>query len=182
MNLLDPERALVAMIDVQENHYRTVLDGAATLSRLRRFLGASRLLDIPIVWTEHYPKAFGPTVAPVADVLKRLTPIPKTSFGCFGEPRFEAHVAATARDTLLLTGSETHICVLQTGLVALERGMKVVAVADCLTARKQVDHDLALRRLERAGALVTTWEAVVYEWMRHAGHPRFKRVLALVKG
>ncbi len=180
--LLDPRAALVAMIDIQRNHYPLVTEADATLDRLLRFLAASRKLDVPVLWTEHYPRAFGPTLEPVADVLRGLEPIAKTSFGCFGEPRFARAVERADRSVLYLVGSETHICIQQTGLVALERGMGVVLVTDCLTARHRHDHGVALRRLEGAGALPATWESVVYEWMRGAGHARFKEVLPLVKG
>ena len=180
--LLSPDDALVAMIDIQRNHFHAVFDGPPTLDRTVRFLSAARLLEIPVLWTEHYPKAFGPTLPPVARALEGLEPIAKTSFGCFGEPRFDRAVRERCRPTLYLVGTETHICVQQTGLVALERGMGVVAVADCLSARAERDHRHALRRLEAAGAVITTWEALVYEWMRGAKHPAFKRVLGLVKG
>ncbi len=180
--LLPPAEALVAMIDIQQNHFHTVVDAPSTLDRTVRFLAATRLLDVPIAWTEHYPKAFGPTLAAVAEVLSDLEPIPKTSFGCFGEPRFVQAVRKHGRPTLYLVGTETHICIQQTALSALERGMDVVAVADCLSARSERDHRWALRRLEAAGAVVTTWEALTYEWMRSADHPRFKQVLSLVKG
>ncbi len=180
--LLDPDDAVVAMIDVQHNHYPTVARGEETLDRMVRLVRAARVLEVPVVWTEHYPRAFGPTLPPLADALEGLEPIPKTSFGCFGEPRFAELVDEWDRQTLVLVGTETHICIQQTGLMALERGLDVVAVADCLTARGELDHDLGLRRLERAGALLTTWEALVYEWMREAGHPRFKQILPIVKG
>ncbi len=180
--LLKPAAAMVAMIDIQQNHFPTVVDGTATLERTVRFLTAARLLEIPVLWTEHYPKAFGPTLPVVAHTLDGLEPIAKTSFGCFGEPRFVRALNRMGRKELYLVGSETHICVEQTALVALEKGLKVVLVADCLTARAPHDHRHALERMAQAGAVVTTWEALVYEWMGHAGHPRFKQVLALVKG
>ncbi len=180
--LQDIDDAVVAMIDVQENHYPTVSRGEETLDRMVRFLRAARVLEVPVVWTEHYPRAFGPTLPPVAAALEGGQPIAKTSFGCFGEPGFAEAVARVGRSTLVLVGTETHICIQQTGLMALERGMAVVAVADCLTSRGSLDHDVALGRLRSAGATVTTWEALVYEWMRAAGHPRFKQVLPIVKG
>ncbi len=180
--LLNPYDALVAMIDVQENHYPTVVDGPDTLERMARFVKAARVLEVPLVWTEHYPRAFGPTLPELGHNLRGLEPIAKTSFGCFGEPRFADLVNEWERDVLVLVGTETHICIQQTALQALDRGLDVVVVADCVTARHRRDHELGLRRLERAGALLTSWESLVYEWMREAGHPRFKQVLPIVKG
>lgn len=179
---LRPEDALVAMIDIQVNHYKSVPEGGPTLERLVRFLRCARVLEVPVVWTEHHPRGFGPTLPPVAEALAGLAPIPKISFGCFGEPRFVEAVQGTGRRVLYLTGSETHICIQQTGLEALRRGFAVVVVADAVIARSAVDHQTALGRFAGAGAVVTTWESVVYEWMRGADHPRFKQILPIVKG
>lgn len=181
-HLLDLDDSLVAMVDIQENHYPTVFDGEPTLDRMVRFVRAARTLGAPVVWTEHYPRAFGPTLAPMAAALDGLTPIPKTDFGCFGEPAFADAVEASGKGTLVLVGSETHICIEQTALMGLERGMHVAVVADCVTAQHRLDHDVALQRMRTAGVTVTTWIALVYEWMRRARHPGFKQVLPLVKG
>jgi nicotinamidase-related amidase len=180
--LLEPEQALVVLVDIQKSHFPTVLDGDQVLDRTTRFLRAARLLDVPVVWTEHYPKAFGPTLAPLQEALAGLEAIAKTSFGCFGEPRFASAVEAAQRKHLYLVGSETHICIQQTALMARQREMAVVLVVDCVTARGRCDHEIALKRLAAAGVMLATWESVIYEWMRGAGHPRFKQVLPLVKG
>jgi len=180
--LLDPEQAVVALVDIQKNHFPTVLDGDQVLDRTTRFLRAARLLDVPVVWTEHYPRAFGPTLAPLQEALAGLEPVAKTSFGCFGEPGFVSAVEAAQRRHLYLVGSETHICIQQTALMARQRDMGVVLVVDCVSARGHRDHEVALQRLAAAGVLLATWESVIYEWMRGAGHPCFKQVLPLIKG
>ncbi len=180
--LLESNDALVGLIDVQANHFPTVADGPAALDRMVRFVRAARLLDVPVVWTEHHPRAFGPTLPELQQALQGLEPLPKLSFGCFGEPRFAEAVERSGRQTLYLAGTETHICIGQTALAALARGLRVVLPVDCLGARHPEDHITGLRRLERAGAVLSTWEAIVYEWMRDARHPRFKAVLPIVKG
>jgi nicotinamidase-related amidase len=182
MPLMRPDSAVVALIDVQENHFKTTFDGPETLSRTLRFLKASRVLGVPILWTEQVPRAFGPTLGPLRELLEGQAPIAKSSFGCFGEPAFEAAFQALGRRSLYLVGSETHICVGQTALQALERGLDVVLVADCVNARGRLDHTLALDRLARDGVLIATWETVLYEWMRDSRHPSFKAVLPFVKG
>ncbi len=180
--LLDGGDSLLVMIDVQQNHYPAVTDGEETLRRLVRLLRAAREIDeVALLWTEHYPRAFGPTLPPVAGALGGLEPIAKTAFGCFGEPRFARAVEAAGRGTVVLCGTETHICIQQTALQALDTGRRVAVVADCVTSRAARDHHVALRRMERAGVVLVTWEALVYEWMRGAGHAAFKRVLPIVK-
>lgn len=186
MNTLDPQKALVVLVDIQENHFKTTFDGPETLDRGMRFLKAAQVLGVPMLWTEQYPKAFGPTLAPLRELMAAgapgLEPIAKTSFGCFGEPAFEKAFNDIGRPVLYLVGSETHICIGQTALQALDRGIEVVLVADCVNARGRQDHALGIERLRRAGVIVTTWEAVIYEWMGGAKHPAFKAILPIVKG
>ena len=86
-----------------------------------------------------------------------------------------------ARPNVVLVGMETHVCVGQTALDMLHAGLHVFVPVDAVAARNAVDHDTALRRLEQAGAVPTTAEAVAFEWARDASHPRFKEVSALVK-
>jgi nicotinamidase-related amidase len=179
--MLNPSDAVVALIDIQERHYPHVLDGEGTLARVCAFLRAARALDVPLLWTEQAPRAFGPTLPAVAALLEGVLAIPKKAFGAFGEPAFARAVEATGRRSLYLVGVETHVCISQTALAGLERGLEVVVLADCVTGRHARDHEVALARLARAGATITTWEAAVYEWMGTAEHPRFKAVLEIVK-
>ncbi len=180
--LFDPDAAMVAMIDIQENHFHTVVEADGVLDRTARFLRAANILEVPVLLTEHYPRAFGPTLPQVAEALPGIEPIAKTSFGCFGEPRFAAAVSEVGRGVLYVVGSETHICVQQTALTARERGLDVVLLVDCVSARSRRDHKVAVRRMEAAGVLLATWESVVYEWLGGASHPSFKSILPLVKG
>ena len=84
------------------------------------------------------------------------------------------------RQNVVLAGMETHVCVAQTALDLLHAGLHVFLPVDALAARTAVDHDAALRRLEQAGAVPTTAEAVAFEWVGDAKHPQFKAVSQLV--
>ena len=179
--LLRPENALLAVIDVQERHFPHVLDATAVLDRICRVVDMARLLHVPLIWTEHHPRGFGATVPTLAERVSGLTPLTKRVFGCFGSPDFERSVRHQALGHLYLVGTETPICILQTALAALERSLQPVVVADCVSARRALDHDLALRRMEQAGVILVTWEMLAYEWMRSAEHPQFREVLELVK-
>ncbi|MBN1442985.1 MAG: isochorismatase family protein, partial [Planctomycetes bacterium] len=87
----------------------------------------------------------------------------------------------SGRRTLVITGIETHICVLQTAIECREAGYSVFVLADGVGARSRFDHDAALARMARSGVELVTWEMVVYEWLRRADSPQFKRVLPHVK-
>ncbi len=180
---LSYEDAVLAVVDVQESHFPHVLDSNVVLDRIVRMVEVAKILDVPVVWTEHYPPGFGHTVPPLAEALEGVTkPILKRDFGCFLVPEFVEAVRATGKKYLYLIGAETPICILQTAMGALDHDMTPVIVADCVAARHRLDHDLALRRMRGLGAELVTWEMLAYEWLRTADHPKFKQILMLVKG
>ncbi len=183
ISFLDPDRAALAVIDVQENHYLHVREGHGVLDRICRSVDLATILDVPILWTEHYPAGFGRTLDPLkARLEEHNEAIAKRAFGCFLVPEFVEALRRTGRSDLYLVGTETPICILQTALGALQAGMRTVVVADCVTGRHKLDHKLALKRMTSAGVVLATWEMLAYEWLRTSEHPRFKRILPLVKG
>ena len=143
-------------------------------------LDVAALLQVPVLATEQYPKGLGPTTAELARRLPRPLPA-KTCFSSCGSAEFSLRLRELGRRQFVLAGMETHVCVLQTALDLLEQGFDVFLPADALAARSRTDHDVALRRLERAGAIPTTCEAVAFEWLGDASHPNFKAVSRLVQ-
>jgi nicotinamidase-related amidase len=143
-------------------------------------LDAAAALGVPVLATEQYPQGLGGTAA---DIARRLParPAAKTAFSCCGAGTFLEELEMLRRPNVALVGMETHVCVAQTALDLLHAGLHVFLPVDALAARSAVDHDTAVRRLEQAGAVPTTAEAVAFEWVRDAAGPRFKEVSALVK-
>ena len=84
------------------------------------------------------------------------------------------------RPNVVLVGAETHVCVAQTTLDLLHAGLHVFLPVDAIASRGQLDHDTAQRRLEQAGAVLTTVEAIAFEWIADAAHPQFKAISAMV--
>lgn len=169
------------VVDVQQNHFPHCVDKPATLDVMLRVVGAARVLRIPTLVTEHYPNVFGPTVEALAEATKGITPLPKIHFSCLGDPGIASEVDRLGVKNLVLVGAETHICICQTALQALEWGLSVAVVADGVTGRKPRDHEMALDRLRKHGVDVLTWESLAYEWMRRGGTEEFKQILPLVK-
>ena len=115
------------------------------------------------------------------DVLTGIEPLAKINFSCLGDEGIARRIGELGVKNLVLIGSETHICICQTALMALERGLDVAVVADAVTGRRPRDHELALERMRAQGVDVLPWESLVYEWMRRGGTPEFKKILPLVK-
>jgi nicotinamidase-related amidase len=174
---LDASASLLCVIDVQERLLAAMPDAPGLVARCRRLAVAARLLDVPTVLTEQYPRGLGRTPVALADALPPA--IEKTSFSCLGCTTF-AQAIGRGVHVAVLAGLETHVCIAQTALDLLARGLGVAVCVDAIRSRHAIDHEVALRRLEASGAVLVTTEAVLFEWCRTADHPRFQEVRRLV--
>jgi nicotinamidase-related amidase len=167
------------VIDVQEKLLGKI-DGIATLlPNVVFLLKAAQLLEIPVLATEQYPKGLGGTHP---DLLPYL-PVrwEKTAFSCCGAPEVLQTLGREARPKVLLAGIETHVCVQNTALDLLARDFHVFIAVDALGSRYKVDYEVALRRMEKAGAIPTTCESAVFEWLGDSRAPHFKEVSLLIQ-
>ncbi len=173
------ENSVLVVIDIQDKLLVKIPEADRLVRNAGFVLDVAAALDVPVRATEQYPKGLGPTTAEIARRLPATIPA-KTSFSCCGAGTFLEELEMLRRPNIVLVGMETHVCVAQTAHDLLDAGLHVFLPVDALAARGQLDHDLALRRLEQAGAVLTTSEAVAFEWMTDATHPRFKVVSSLV--
>jgi hypothetical protein len=116
-------------------------------------------------------------VSALADLLP--PPLEKMAFSCCGADGFSRSIPP-AVGQIVVCGFETHVCVAQTTLDLLAEGYAVFLAVDAISSRHAVDRDVALQRLESAGAIPTTSEAVLFEWCRSASHPQFQAIRKLV--
>ena len=180
--LLDAKNSLLIVVDPQASLMPKVRNGRGVVAVTNKLVSIACELEVPVIITEHYPEGLKPTVAEIAEQMgEDYKPISKTVFSCCGEEKFNDAVKRSGRKMLLLTGIETHICVLQTALQLKEAGYEVFVAADGVSCRSDFDHDLALDRMKRSGVELVTWEMVAYEWMRRADTPEFKKVLPHIK-
>lgn len=167
------------VVDMQERLLRVLPDAQRLVWNVRRLLDGARLLEIPFAASEQYPQGLGPTVALLRE---RLGEIPaKLTFSCGGLPTLFDRFRTQDIDKLLVVGIETHVCVQQTALDLLASGFRVYVAIDAVGSRHELDYQTALRRLESAGAVLTTTEAALFEWCDQAGTPEFKQISALVR-
>ncbi len=176
---LTPANSTLVVVDIQDRLLAKIPNGDDLVRNAGFLLDVATLLGVEAVATEQYPKGLGPTALAIA---RRLPPNPpaKTAFSCCGAAGFLADLRAGGRPNAILVGMETHVCIAQTAMDLLEAGLTVFLPVDALATRHLVDHATALRRLERAGAIPTTVEAVAFEWLGDAAHPQFKAVSRLV--
>jgi nicotinamidase-related amidase len=167
------------VIDVQEKLMALIPSAAEVIRNIAFLIDAARVLEMPVQATEQYPKGLGATVSELA---RRVPQRPeKVAFSCCAIPSVVENFRRAARPKLLLAGIETHVCVQQTALDLLALGFRVYIPADSVASRQAIDHEHALRRLENAGAIITTCESAVFEWIGAAGTPQFKEISRLVQ-
>ena len=179
---LDRAQALLLVVDVQER-----LATAMPKERLAELeknaavlIRAARRMDIPVVATEQYPKGLGPTVPS----LRALLPAPamtKMEFSCGAAKDIARHILGAERRQVIVVGMEAHVCVFQTVRDLLHGGFSVFVAQDAICARTEANRSVGLRLCERAGAVLTSTETVLFDLLGVAGTPEFKELTALIK-
>jgi len=177
MTRLERDRAALLVVDVQEG-FRPVIGGFEDIARRAATLvQGARVLGLPVLVTEQYPKGLGPTVPEVAEHLDGVERLPKTVFSAPDAEGF----ALDGRDQVIVCGIEAHICVMQSALSLLERGASVEVAADAVGSRAALDRDVGLERMREGGAGITSVETALFELLGAAGSDEFKAVQRLVK-
>jgi nicotinamidase-related amidase len=167
------------VIDVQEKLVVKIPAADALVRNIGLLVDGAKQVGVPVVATEQYPKGLGPTVPELASRLPERPD--KVAFSCCAIPSVVETFQSQARPKVVLAGIETHVCVQQTALDLLSRGFQVYVAADAVGSRFPVDHEYALRRMERAGAVLVTAETAVFEWVGGAQHPNFKAISKLIQ-
>jgi nicotinamidase-related amidase len=179
MPTLDRSRSVLCLVDLQERLMAAIAGGDDVVANTARLLAAAEQLDVAVLMTEQNPKGLGPTVPALARPDGAVPVVAKMEFdACRAGGVIEQ---LPAGHHVVLAGCEAHVCVLQTVLGLLDRSRRVYVVADAVGSRRPENKEVALRRLERAGAEIVTTEMVVFEWLGTADDPAFKSVIALVK-
>lgn len=178
---LDRQNAIFVAIDFQEKILPAMSGSKKLEKNIIKLAKGLNVFDIPKIVTTQYAKGLGPTTASVAEALGEFETIDKTSFSAYKNEEFRKALEEAGKNTVILAGIETHICVEQTALDLLEAGYKVVLAADCARSRDDENHGLSLVRLSEAGVLVTSGESILYEILGGAKAAEFKAISAIVK-
>jgi nicotinamidase-related amidase len=173
MALLQRDNAALVVVDVQEG-FRPYDSFAGVAAACAKLLAAARILGVPALVSEQYPKGLGHSAPELGIEDERR--IEKTVFSAARANGFDLH----ERRQAIVCGIETHVCVSQTVHDLLERGVEVHVPADAVGSRHQIDYERGLKRLERAGAVVSTVEGSLFELLERAGTPEFKAIQKLI--
>jgi nicotinamidase-related amidase len=180
--VLDRGNALLLVVDVQDRLASAMpKDGMAQLQKNAAVLiRAARRLDLPVVATEQYPKGLGRTIPALRELLD-APPMEKLEFSCGASKPIARHIVGTGRKQVIVAGMESHVCVFQTVRDLLRGGFSVFLVQDAVVSRTEENREVGLRLCEKAGATVTSTEAVLFDLLGVAGTPEFKELAPLIK-
>ncbi len=179
--LLARARAALLVVDVQERLMPVIDNAERVILNIRRLIQGASILGLPVLATEQYPRGLGPAVQTVRELLSEDCVREKITFSCLGEPSIFESLRAAGRDTILVCGAEAHVCVCQTVHDCLAAGYRVHVAADAVSSRAPENRALALERMARAGAVVTSTEMALFELLERAGTDEFRAVSKLVK-
>jgi len=177
--LIRKDDAVLVVIEMQERLVAAVSDREGVVSNNVRLVKFSKIIGLPVILAEQFK--LGATIPEIRNELEDVEPIVRSEFNCFGSEAFRQRLEELGRRTLIITGLEAHICVLQTALHAL-LDYAVHVVADAVSSRSERNRGIALKRMSQAGATITSTEMAIYELLEKAGTDAFKQVLRLVKG
>ncbi len=178
---LEPENSLLIIIDIQERLAAVMSERETVVRNCLHLIEASKLLKIPVLVTEQYPKGLGQTLEEIKTALPEYRPVEKITFNSCEEKEFMNLIASMNKKKLILTGMETHICVLQTCLGLLREGYHVHVVSDAVCSRSEKNKETGLNLMRDAGAVSTCTETVLFQLLRIAGTEEFKIISRRIK-
>jgi nicotinamidase-related amidase len=181
---LDAERCALVVIDIQEKLLPPIFQKAQLIKNSQLLIRLADILKIPALMTTQYARGLGNTVPEIASLLPDTQAIDKQIFSCFGSDAFCSQLKRLPgnRNTVLLCGMESHICVTQTALGALREGYIVHVASDAVSSRTEWNRKIGLERMRAAGAVISSTEMILYELLRSSGAPAFKELLPYLKG
>jgi nicotinamidase-related amidase len=180
--LIEPSSTVLVVVDLQEKLVPAIQNAETVVSNVRNLLRLAQALGLKRLATTQYRKGLGDTIPEIAELFG-AAPLDKVCFGCLNDGPFRDELASALPPggTILLAGVETHICVMQTALGALEAGYGVHIVSDATGSRVAANANLGIQRMRDAGAVVSSTEMAIYELLRDSRRPEFKQMLPYLK-
>ena len=178
---INPEHSIVIAVDYQTKLVPPMSNPRELIHNSEILLKGCKVLNVPIIFSQQYTKGLGETIPEIAEILEGCPVYDKLTFSCWQDEAIRQAVRTSGRGTVIICGIEAHVCVLQTVIDLRADGYNVVLVEDCIDSRKGSDKATALKRASLEGAILTSYEALLFELTRIAGNDRFRQISRLVK-
>jgi nicotinamidase-related amidase len=177
----EAEKTALIIIDMQERLFPVMHEKEKLLRNMIKLIKGAQVLEIPVLFTEQYPKGLGSTLPEIKELVPDFKPVEKVSFNCCDETAFCQTLDALKRKQVLIAGIEAHICVYQTAVALARTGYEVEVVADCIASRETENKTVALTKMGAAGIKPTTVEMALFELLKMAKGDKFKAISNIVK-
>ncbi len=175
------EQTAGLVIDIQERLFPYIHEHETMARNAGILIRGLQALQVPIIVTEQYTKGLGPTVQPIRELFNEGMPLEKLAFSCCDDKGFMDHLDALQKRFIVITGIESHVCVMQTYIDLLEKNYIPVIAEDCVSSRRLNDKVIAIASMRQMGAIITTYESVLFELLRFSGTDEFRAISKLVK-
>jgi len=172
---------MAIIIDYQEKLVPVMNEKEIFVENSAILINGLKSLEIPMIVSQQYTKGLGNTIAKISEAIGEYEPYDKITFSGAGNEAIMQAIKNMNAKNVIICGCEAHICVLQTAIDLLELGFNVIVVEDCIASRNEQDMFSALVRAEKEGALITTYEAILFELCERAGNYTFKYISKLIK-
>lgn len=179
--LLRKENTALLIIDIQERILPVILENERVIQNTLKLIKGFQVLNLPIYYTEQYPKGLGSTDKRIVEALGEITSFTKMSFSCYGAGDLFEEIKKKEIKNVVICGIEAHVCVMQTVLDLLANDFSVYVAADAVSSRREFDYKIALNRMEKHGAEITLTESILFEMLEICGTDQFKTISKLVK-
>ena len=179
--MLEIQNSCLVVVDVQGKLAQLMHNKEVLFKNLQVLIRTAQILNIPILWCQQCPNALGPTIPEIAQCLTDHEPINKSAFSCSGDEKFNSKLNELSRDQIILCGIETHVCIYQTAIDLLRKGLEVNVIADAVSSRTLENKQIALEKMAAENAKIYCTEMALFELIRTAEHPHFKEIAGLIK-
>jgi nicotinamidase-related amidase len=179
--MLDTSKCCLVVVDVQGKLAELMDNKDSVFANIEILIKTAKVLEFGIIWCEQHRRALGPTIPQIAELLTDNQPIDKFSFSCCGQDEFNNKLKELRPRQVILCGIEAHVCIYQTAADLLDKDYEVHVIADAISSRTQTNKEIALRRMEADGALISSTEMALFELLRTAKHEKFKELAKLIK-
>ena len=169
------------LIDIQEKILAVMNNPDQVINNALKLIKGFKVLNIPIFYTEQYPKGLGATSDALLTELQGLSPIQKMSFSCYGAGNFFTRLTDNNVSQVVVAGIESHVCVQQTVLDLTANNFQVNVAADAVSSRNDLDYKISLDRMKIHGAEITTSEAILFELLVNSGTDEFREISEIIK-
>lgn len=179
---LSPQKAALLIVDVQEKLFPLIENPCEVLEKMLLMIKGAKLLHLPILISEQYPKGLGSTIEAIkTEAGSEAEYFAKTTFSCLKDEKIKEHFKKMPRQQCIVIGIEAHVCIFQTVRSLIQEGKEVIVANDAISSRSIYDFSTSIAEMRDLGARISSTETILFELVGDSKKPEFKAFSALIK-